>query len=177
MSALTVPFLAGALLLLLAGVSKAVSPDSTVDAARSAGLPAGRTSVQLLAAAEVVIGLGALVVGGWIPALLVGVSYAGFAAFLAVGLVRGDLESCGCFAGDHAEPSWLHVGVDLGFAGAALAVLAGGTDSSLLASYDAGDGILTTALVLLVSGLAYVVLSRLPEPGEVPVRLLESRVA
>ena len=177
MSVLTVPYLVGALLLLIAGMSKMVSPDSTVEAARSAGLPAGRGWVQLMAGAEIAAGAAAMVVDSWLPALVVGLSYLGFAGFLARGLIRGDLDSCGCFAGDKAPPSWLHVAVDLGFALTALVVAAGTADASLRASYAGGDGLITTMLVLVASALAYVVLSRLPEPGTVPERLLFDELA
>ena len=172
MSVLTVPYLAGALLLLAAGLSKLVSPDSTVDAARSAGLPVGRWSVQLLAAVEMVAGVAALLVNSWIAGVAVGLSYVGFAGFLAHGLWRGGLDSCGCFAGDHAQPSWLHVAVDLAFAGAAFAVAADAGVGSMRAAFDSGHGLTTAVLVVVASALAYVVLSRLPDAGSVPARLL-----
>lgn len=172
MSVLTVPYLAGALLLLVAGLSKVVSPDSTVDAARSVGLPAGRWSVQLLAAGEVVAGASALLVDSWVAGLAVGLSYVGFAGFLAHGLLRGGLDSCGCFAGDRAEPSWFHVIVDVAFAGAAFTVAADAGAGSMRASFAAGHGLTTAVLVVVVSALAYLVLSRLPDAGTVPARLL-----
>jgi hypothetical protein len=173
MSLLTVPYLAGALLLAVAGGSKLVSPDSTVEAARTGGLPVGRGLVWLMAALEVIAGACALLLDGPVPSVAVGTFYLGFAGFIARGLVRGDLESCGCFADDQATPSWLHVVVDLGFAAAALAVAAGARSASLPTAYSAGHFATTTVLVLLASVLAYVVLARLPQPGVVPGRMVD----
>ena len=171
MSALTVPYVAAAVLLVLAGWSKVVSPQSTVVAARDAGLPASPSWVRLLAGAEVVIGVAALVIDGAVPASLVALSYLGFALFLTRGLVRGDLNSCGCFAGDEARPTWLHVALDALLALAAVFVAAAGRPASLwhvLAGQDAWSVALLAAATAL---LAYTILSGLPTPGEGPERL------
>ena len=171
MSVFTVPFLAGAVLLVVAGASKFLSPDSTVAAAGSGGLPAATWSIRLLAGVEVVVGIDALVFEGTVPAALVALSYVGFAAFLTRGLVRGDLDSCGCFANDRGRPTPLHVVVDLAFAGCAVAAGLTSAPASLRSAISVDQGWATTLLVLVASGLGYVVLSGLPERGTVPERL------
>lgn len=171
MSALTVPFLTAAVLLVVAGWSKAVSPQSTLTAARDAGLPASTSLVRLLAGAEVVIGVAALVVDGVVPAALVAVSYAGFAAFLARGLVRGDLASCGCFVGDEARPTWLHVVLDALLALTAALVAAAGRPASLWHVLVDRGSWPVALLVAAATLLTYTVLSGLPSADEAPERL------
>lgn len=171
MSALTVPYLTAAVLLVVAGWSKVVAPQSTVTAARDAGLPASPALVRLLAGAEVVIGAAGLAIDGAVPAALVAVSYLGFALFLTRGLLRGDLESCGCFAGEEARPTWLHVAVDALLALTAVVVAVAGRPASL---WHVLAGERDWPVVLLVAAtalLGYTILSGLPTPAEVPERL------
>ncbi len=170
MSVLVAPFLAGALLLVVAGLGKALDPGPTVRAAGSAGLPFQVTlpMIRLLGAGEVAVGAVALLVGGAVPAVLVALSYAAFAVFVGRGLLRGDLESCGCFSGDDAPPSVLHVGVNVFLALAAVHVALvsapGGIElvTSVGGTAAAGVG----AAVLLDAGAIYLVLTRMPRPFE-----------
>jgi hypothetical protein len=171
MSTWIVPLLVGALLLLGSGLSKLRSPESTVEAARSGGLPATSALVRCFGLVEVVAGVAALA-GATGAAVVVALLYAGFAGFLARGLVRGDLESCGCFAGDRSAPSWLHVAVDAALAAAALVVAVGG-GGSLVDVLRSPDAPALTLLSLAGAALTYVVLSRLPEPSAAPERLVE----
>jgi hypothetical protein len=167
MSVLVAPFLAGALLLVVAGVGKALDPGPTARAAGSAGLPFQATlpMVRLLGAGEVVVGGLALLVGGVVPAVLVSLSYAAFAVFVARGLMRGDLESCGCFSGDDAPPSVLHVVVNLFLALAALhvaVVSAPGVVELVTAGRSTAAAV--GAVALLDAGAVYLVLTRMPRP-------------
>lgn len=173
MPALFVPYVAAAVLLLVAGIPKLLDPEPTRRAASSAGLPSGTALIRTFGLAEATLGAAALLIGGWVPALLVAVTYAAFAAVVARGLMRGDMESCGCFNGDDSPPSVLHVVVDAGLAAAALGVaLSTAPYASWWALADADLGVaLTSALLgLTVAALVYLVLARLPRV-ERPVAL------
>ncbi|WP_432476613.1 MauE/DoxX family redox-associated membrane protein [Nocardioides sp. GXQ0305] len=163
MSALFVPYAAAAVLLVVAGVPKLLDPAPTRRAAEQAGLPSSATVVRLLGLAETVVGVTALLVGGPVPATAVAVAYLGFAAVVTRGLLRGDLESCGCFNGTDAPPSPLHVALDLGLAASAVAVALGPTTSwPALAADEPGTALVTALLALTVAGLVYLVMARLP---------------
>ena len=167
MSALYVPYVAAAVLLLVAGLPKVVDPEPTRRAARDAGLPSGAGTVRLLGAAEAALGAAALLVGGRVPALLVALTYLGFAAVVTRGLVRGDMESCGCFNGDDSPPSVLHVVIDAGLAASALAVaLAAAVPRPwwAIAAEDLAGALAMAVVGLVVAGLVYLVLARLPRP-------------
>ncbi len=110
MDALAGPYLASVLLLLVAGVAKVRDPLPLVRALRSARLPAPVAGVRLVAAAEVAVGLAALLLGGRTPAVLVAASYAGFTAFVLLARVRGGvLASCGCFGRADTPATVAHV--------------------------------------------------------------------
>lgn len=162
-SALFVPYAAAAVLLVVAGVPKLLDPGPTRRVAEQAGLPSSAAVVRLLGLAEALVGLAALLVGGVLPALAVAVAYVGFALVVTRGLVRGDMESCGCFNGDDSPPSVLHVALDLGLAGSALAVALGPTGAwPELALDGPGTALVTAVLSLTVAGLVYLVMARLP---------------
>jgi hypothetical protein len=109
------PFAIGAVLLVLAGALKAVQPDDTALALRGTGLPASRLVVRLGGAAEATLGLLALVAVDPVVAVLVAMSYALFAAFVAVTLARRlPITTCGCFGKVDTPPTLVHVGVSLG---------------------------------------------------------------
>jgi hypothetical protein len=117
------PYAAAAALLVVAGAPKTVKPGTTVLALRSVRMPAASWLVRVLGAAEVVIGTAALTVGGRAPAALVALSYAGFAAFVALAMARGGvLSSCGCFGKPDTPPTRLHLTMNLLAAGLAAAV-------------------------------------------------------
>lgn len=92
------PFLAAGVLLVAAGMPKLVDPMPLVRAVRQTGLPAGRTSIRLVALAETGVGLYALIAPGRVSGLLTAMAYLVFTAFVARALARGGvLGSCGCF--------------------------------------------------------------------------------
>jgi uncharacterized membrane protein YphA (DoxX/SURF4 family) len=148
---------AAGLLLLGAGGAKVVDPDRTAGALAAMGLPVGPTLVRLGAAGEAVVGAVVLVVGGRLPAALVGVSFAAFAAFVAVAL-RSDrpIGTCGCFGRADTPPRLLHVAVDLVLAAAGTAGAVVGVAPVLEASLPE-----VAAVVALAAG-AYVVFTRTP---------------
>ena len=162
-SALFVPYAAAAVLLLVAGVPKLLDPGPTSRVAQQAGLPSSPAVVRLLGLGEVVVGAAALLVGGTVAALAVALAYLGFAAVVTRGLVRGDMDSCGCFNGDDSPPSVLHVALDLGLAASAVAVALAPAQSWPEALLETPAAALVTALLgLTVAGLTYLVMARLP---------------
>lgn len=111
-----------ALLLALGGATKVGQPDNTVRALRGLGVPATAVVVRILALAEIAIGIAAVAVGGWVPALLMAISYAGFSAFVVMAMVRGGpLSSCGCFGTPDTPPTPIHLIVTAAAAGVAAA--------------------------------------------------------
>ncbi|HEX8804486.1 MAG TPA: MauE/DoxX family redox-associated membrane protein, partial [Acidimicrobiales bacterium] len=87
--ALTALLGAAALLLLVAGAAKVADPTRTSVALAALGWPSSPALVRAGAAAEVVLGATALVVGGRVPAGLVAASYVGFGWFVAGALRSG----------------------------------------------------------------------------------------
>ncbi len=126
MSVLAGPFTIAAALLAIGGALKAVRPNDTAQAlaavrVRVPGVPL-RILVRAGGAAEVVIGIGALVTGNAVFAALVAASYALFAGFVVVALrTNAPISSCGCFGKVDTPPSPVHVVVDVAFALVALA--------------------------------------------------------
>jgi uncharacterized membrane protein YphA (DoxX/SURF4 family) len=89
---------AAAAVLAYAGAAKLLDPTMLVGAMRAMGLPSSPLLVRAGAAAEVGLGVAAVVVGGPLLWALVGVSYTAFAGFVVAAL-RSDkpIGSCGCF--------------------------------------------------------------------------------
>jgi len=107
------PFVVAAALLGLGGASKALEPNDTARALGTLGLPSSPALVRVGGAAELVIGVGALAFGNRVFAVLVGLSYLGFLAFVVLALVRhAPLRSCGCFGKADTPPSAIHVTVN-----------------------------------------------------------------
>ena len=120
MHVLAGPFLASALLLVVAGAGKLRDPMPLVRALRSARLPSAVALVRAAAAAEVVVGAAAVLVGGRTTAVPVALSYALFAAFVLLARARGGvLASCGCFGRADTPPTASHVVVTAAFAAVA----------------------------------------------------------
>lgn len=118
------PFTIAALLLALGGASKVLDPGDTATALRGAGIPLGRWAVRIGAAAELAVGVYAAVVGDQVSAVLVACSYAAFATFVAVALVRHlPISTCGCFGKADTPPSLVHVVFDVAAAAAAISVI------------------------------------------------------
>jgi len=120
MSAVAGPVLAASILLAYAGATKLRRPRATVEALRSAGLPAPLIAGRVVGGFEVVAAIWCLASGSRGACALVAVSYLAFAAFSARLMAEGG-ASCGCFGRADVPASWTHVGVNL-----ALGVLAVG---------------------------------------------------
>jgi hypothetical protein len=122
---------AAALLLVVAGAAKVADPTRTAGALRALGWPSSPGLVRAGAAAELLLGAAALVVGGPALALLVAASYLGFALFVMAALRSGTpVGTCGCFARADTPPTTAHVVLNAVLA--AGAVLAGAVDAPAL---------------------------------------------
>jgi hypothetical protein len=132
-SVLAGPFAIAAVLLAVGGALKTVRPRDTAQALTAVGLRfpsafSARTAVRVGGAVEAVVGVGALLVGGTVFAVLLAVSYLAFAGFVVVALRSGaPISSCGCFGKVDTPPSLVHVVIDVVAAAvAAVAAVVGG---------------------------------------------------
>jgi hypothetical protein len=167
-SALIVPYWTAALMLIVAGIPKVVDPTPTALVAQGTGLPSSAVVVRALGLVELVVGAGAIFLGGPWFAALVGACYLGFAVVVLRGLIRGDMDSCGCFASDDSPPSPLHVGIDLALALVAAVVTTSGHVPSIFDVFRVtGTGVatITTVLVVVDGALLYLVMTKRPQLG------------
>ncbi len=160
MSVLAGPFVIASALILLGGAFKTVDPADTAYALRELGLAHPTVLVRVGGMAELVIGIGALVLGGPVFAALVALSYLAFAAFVALALRSGSpISSCGCFGKVDTPPSLVHLVVDLLAAGCAITVALAG-DTVALPDVLADQPLFGIPFVLLaVTGIYLVFLS------------------
>jgi len=166
--ALAGPFLVIAALLAGGGALKVHRPATTARALGQMGLPSSPSLVRVGAAAEVVVGAGALAWGNRPFAALVALSYLGFAAFVLLALRRGvPLSSCGCFGGlRDTPPTYGHLALNV-VAAVVAAVIAVGPGGAALADIARLDGSLALRGVFIVmtgasAWFAYVALTLLP---------------
>lgn len=172
MPTLTGPALTAALLLVFAGATKAVDPAMTAGALRALRLPSSKILVRLGAAAELLLGLLA-VIAGWVAVWwLVAASYLAFAAFVVAALRAGTmLGSCGCFGREDTPPHPLHVVIDVALAATAAAAAVRDVGAPLDAIADApGEGLLVGGLSVLAVVLLYAAFVDLPRALRQPRR-------
>lgn len=163
MPVLTGPFLAAAALLVVAGVGKLVDPASLVRALRSLALPGGPVAVRLLAGAEVLVGVAAVLTGSRPAALAVAASYSVFTAVVLRGLRSGGvLASCGCFGRADTPPTRTHAVVTAAAAVLAVAVAARPLGPVTQLGAEPGAGVPLLAASAAVAVTAYLVLAVLP---------------
>ena len=114
---------------------------------------------------EVVIGVGALLVGGPVLCALVASSYLAFAGFVTVALRTGaPISSCGCFGKVDTPPSSVHVVLDLAFAGvAAIAAFTGDVALPDVLDHQPLLGIPFVMLVAIGCSLVFLAFSSLPK--------------
>jgi hypothetical protein len=163
--ALTGPALVVAALLALAGAQKLVDPTMTVGALRGLGLPSATVLVRAGSAAELALGIGAVVVGGPVLWWLVALSYLAFAAFVLAALRSGTMiGSCGCFGREETPPHPSHVVLNLvlaTLAGAAALRAPGAPIDAIVDHPGAGAALAAVSgLALWILWAAYVVLPR-----------------
>jgi hypothetical protein len=125
------PYFAGCLLLVAAGLAKAVHPDDTARAVSQLlrhrrNLAVASHVIRLLALIETLLGAAALLLPGTtIPPALVALSYASFTAFVVLARARGGvLSSCGCFGKADTPPTVAHLAITAGIAVSAVMVAA-----------------------------------------------------
>lgn len=148
MTVMAGPFAIAAALLAIGGGLKAMRPGDTANALRGMGFPGSPVLVRVGGAAELVIGVSALVTGGTAGAVLVAASYLLFLGFVLVALRRDvPVSSCGCFGKVDTPPSRVHVGVNLVAVAAAVSV-----------ALDPGAGLADTVRGQPLAGIPYVVL-------------------
>ena len=148
MNAAAGPFTIAALLLAAGGIAKTLSPGDTTNAIRAIGLPAAPLLVRTGGLLEAALGGVAIATGARVPAILVGLSYLAFAAFVSVALRRGTpIATCGCFGKADTPPSLVHVAVNIGAAVAALVI-----------AIDPGDGLADVVRDQPLSGVPYLLL-------------------
>jgi hypothetical protein len=172
MPALTGPALTAALLLVFAGAMKAVDPAMTAGALRALGLPSSKILVRAGAAAELLLGLLA-VIAGWVAVWwLVAASYVAFAAFVVAALRAGTMVgSCGCVGREDTPPHLLHVVVDVGLAASAAAAAVRDLGAPLDAIADApGEGLVVAGVSVLAVALVYAAVVDLPRALRPPWR-------
>lgn len=157
--------LAAAALLVVAGVAKGRDPAATRVALRVAGLPAGAVVARLVGAAEVVIGVAALTVGGPVAAAGVAAAHLGFAGFShRLHRASRGRAGCGCFGRASAPVTRLHVWVNVAVAVAVASTLAdpvGGVADVVRHSPWSGGPLL--ALAVLQAWMVAVTLTVLPQ--------------
>jgi hypothetical protein len=131
------PYLAGCLLMVLAGYTKAARPDDTARAlsqllSRPPNLRTASRIVRLVALLETSVALSALLLPGTpVPPLLVGASFAGFTAIVAMARAKGGvLASCGCFGKADTPPTVLHMLVTSVIGASAITVAVSATTAS-----------------------------------------------
>lgn len=165
MNALAGPIAIAALLLVAGGVAKARKPADTARALQAVGIRANLRLVRIGAVLEIVVGLGALFVGGPVFVALVAVSYLAFTVFVVQALRAGTpISSCGCFGKVDTPPSRVHVVIDGAVTVAAAAVAVVGTDVSLPAILPDQPllGIPFVMLVVIGAGLVFLAFTSLP---------------
>jgi len=168
------PYLIGCVLLVGAGASKVVRPDDTARALlplvpprlrRVVAFGALRTSVRLLAAVEVALGVLGLLLPRPLTGALVAASYFAFAGVSAYARSQGGaLASCGCFGAPDTPATYLHVAIDLVLGGAAVAVAVGVPTTGWLVTALAGQplrGLPLAALTAVGAAMTYLALSGL----------------
>ena len=181
------PLVVAGMVLVVSGVAKVRSPQGTRSALDGLGLAVPASAVRALGAVEVALGVAASVWGGAVVAVAVGLLYAAFAVVAVLMIRSGDVADCGCFgsAESDAPPGPLHVGIDLVFAGLALAGAALGSggavtmvDASVIEGLVAlvGCGVAAYGVVALLTVVARLdVLERSSTTPGREFHLLENR--
>lgn len=152
---------AAALLLLVAGLAKIVRPAPTTELLATLGLPERRGLTVGIGGFEAAVGVGALAVGGPLPAAATATLYVGFVLVVRRAMAAG-ADSCGCFGRVDAPPSWVHIVGNAGFGAASFIAIAGDTPVEVMDGQPAG-GVGFVLVVGVVAGLALVAFTALPE--------------
>jgi hypothetical protein len=157
-------FFLSAGLLVLAGATKLLRPDSTAQALLDAGVPGTLAAARGIGVVEIGVGVWACVAPAAGGAVALGALYLLFAGYLGYLLVaHPDAGSCGCAGATPVPPSRLHLSLNViaGASGLAYAT----TDAPGLGVWvgDLGMGAVPIVLGLIVAGwLAVVAVTAAP---------------
>ena len=150
-----------ALLLAAAGAQKLTSPAATGAALQVAKLPSDTRLVRALGLYELALAVAVLLLGGWIPAVLLAATYAAFAAFAWRQSRRG--EGCGCFGEAEAPTTTVHVVVNVVGAVVGLAAAAGQVGPLQDTAIEPLGWIAAAVLLATATALLRLTLTALPE--------------
>ena len=106
-------YLMAAVMLGAAGASKAITPEPASAALARLELYHRQWAVRLLGLVELVVAVGAFIVGGIVPATALAALYAGFAVVAAAMVRSGSAEPCGCFGRIEMAATRRHVVVNV----------------------------------------------------------------
>ncbi|HVT19922.1 MAG TPA: MauE/DoxX family redox-associated membrane protein [Mycobacteriales bacterium] len=155
------PAAAASMLLVVTGATKVVRPAASAAAIPLTASPRLAFALsRVLGLAEIVVGLGVLVVGNRLTDAVMAAMFAGFAV-VAYTALRASAPTCGCTGRDDSPPAAAHVVMNVAFAalGAAAAATAGGpTAGPLLEAAGHPLGAATFATTVAVVWLAWLVL-------------------
>jgi hypothetical protein len=115
-----------AIVLVVSGLAKVLTPSATTPVLADLRLPHSTIAVRGLGVVEVAIGTAALLVGSAILDVAVALLYLGF-ALVVVAARRAGTPSCGCFGANAAPPSTVHVAVNVCSAIVAVTAAVAGT--------------------------------------------------
>ncbi len=158
-------YLVACVLLVAAGMAKAIRPADTARAFSSVvSLPPGalRIAIRIGAVAEATLGVVALLYPRTLSAGLVALSYTAFGVVVAYARSRGGaVASCGCFGTPDTPATVLHVIVNLILAAAAGWVAAAQPTGSMVSILSAQPlaGLPLVAVSVLAAWLTYLVIS------------------
>lgn len=102
-----------ALVLAVAGVAKLTDPRPVTRSLAAARLPSSPLVGRLIGTGEVVVGGGALAVGGRLAAVALGAWYVAFVVYLVSNRLRGLDVPCGCIGESDRPAGPAHLVVDL----------------------------------------------------------------
>jgi uncharacterized membrane protein YphA (DoxX/SURF4 family) len=171
------PFLVGAVVLVLAGVGKLRHPAGTSQALRTQGLPAAPGLVRGLGAVEVVVALAALA-GRTEAVWALAVLYVGFTAFVLVALFRHrPMSSCGCFGEADVPATHVHAVLTSVVAVAAAWAATGPVGIPALLDRSPADAVAVVLVTALLTGLTLLALTSLPRLTAARTRIQDRRPA
>lgn len=155
MIALAGPLHLLALVLVVSGLQKLVSPGPAATAMADAGLPVPRrgrmASGIALGAVEAGVGLVAIAIPTWWAAAALGTFYLALAGFVVRLRAVDSTAGCGCFGSSSTPPGAVHVALNLVSAGTAFGIAAAGVPD-IVEVFDAGLGVSLPYLFVLAVG-------------------------
>jgi hypothetical protein len=153
----------GAVLLIGSGGMKLIDREPTRGALKAARLPSSEVAVVVLAAIEMLVGIGVILVDRPEVALGFAAVYAGFAGFVVYAL-RNQLpiQSCGCFGRSDTPPTWVHLVIDVAFAASGVGVAMSTSVAARLESASAWGATSLLGMATIGAYVTYLLLAELP---------------